>query len=146
MFMSDGMKDIAVATGSSAATVLLTLAARLIGKLRRRKQLSLEEAVRKELWDEIANLRAALREASATLIDWQSKALSLVNDIGQAQKVITKLSTLLTEALATLDRIEDVERHVTGDNPDLSAAKREIEVMKREVQTIRVSAALFLRS
>ena len=142
MFMSDGIKDVVVAAGSSAATVLLTGIARLIAKTRRRKQLTLEEAVRKELWDEIGELRAALREASATLMEWQTKNLTLVAEVILAQKNIAKLAELLNTALTALEKIESVERSVFGDSPDLLRAKREIDIMKLEAQTIRLNAAV----
>lgn len=141
-------KIIAAASGGAGTAGAAALYALIRGRRLKKQRLSLEESVRKELWDEIGNLRAAIREANGILMEWQSRYLTLLTshqklaeDLVQEQKNITKLSNLLSDAMTSLDRIEEVERHVAGDSPDLLKAKQEIDVMKLEASAIRKSAA-----
>jgi len=142
---------IAAASGSLGTGAGAAIYA-LIRRNRSRKQkLSLEEAVRKELWDEIGSLRTLIREANKTLVDWQGKYFELITshqkiaeELVNSQRKFTKLAGILNAALTILDRIQEVERHA-GENPDLLKVKQEIAVMRVEALTIRSSAEALLR-
>jgi hypothetical protein len=118
---------------------------------RRARKDSLEESVRKDLWAEIANLRAAVSDAQSTLIEWQSIYVKLlsqhkttVQELAEIQNNFVKLGRLLNDALLALGRIEEVERNI--DEPDLEAAKSAIDSMKREANRISEKAAVLYQS
>lgn len=120
-------------------------------RYRRRRKDSLEESVRKDLWNEITNLRDALRGATNTLMDWQSKYLELlsqhktaIEQLSETQQNFVTLGALLNRALRALDRLEAVERHIA--EPDLDRAKAEIVTMKLEAESIREKAAILYQT
>lgn len=100
------------------------------------KKMDGDSEIRKELWSEIGNLRQALREAMATLMEWQSRYLTLIGQQQTANEQIRKLSALLSSALASLDKVEEVERLILKDN-DLTGALAELTTMKAEAESLR---------
>lgn len=140
-------KIIALASGGAGTAAITALIAWLRGRKLRRNAITLEEAVRKELWGEITNLRNILRDVNATILDWQTKYVTLLTshqklaeDLVQSQKNFTKLAGLMIEALTSLDKIEEIERHVIA--PDIEQARLEIAAIKKETGNIREKAAI----
>jgi hypothetical protein len=140
-------KIIALLSGGAGTALITAFIAWLRGRRLRNSAATLEESVRKELWNEIANLRNALREVNSTILEWQSKYLQLLTphqklaeDLVQSQKNFVRLAGLMNQALDALDRIEEIERHIVA--PDLDAAKAEIYAIKKETLNIKKQATI----
>lgn len=113
-------------------------------KYRRRRKDNLEDAMRRDLWKEIASLRAAVEGAQVKLIELLAQHTATIKELGDIQQNFVALGTLLNDALGALGRVEEVERRI--DQPDLDKAKAEIASIKREAERIKQTAAVLYQS
>lgn len=145
-------KYLFAAGGGGISAIATAIAAYIKGRRFRKNTVTLEESVRKELWTEISNLRVALREASATLIEWQSKFFELstshtrlAEQLVDCQKNFATMGKLLQNALTALERVEAVERNI-GDDKDLVRAKDELMHMRIAAEHIKHKASILYQS
>lgn len=151
----DSIRDIIGATGIGSSIITGAWAWLRHRRARRDRlednQAKLEAAVRGDLWSEIANLRGAVSAAQSTLIDWQAKYVELltqhkntIEELVSVQQNFVKLGGLLTQAMASLSKIEEVERAI--DAPDLDKAKSEIQTIRMQADSIREKALILYQT